>query len=295
MTTTATNLGNEIVEVLRNPRYRLTGIVEISRLSERDRSELLRRIKEYALPLLQQPEFANLQALGPRLITPAPDYGLDGQWGNYWDVEHYGKEGICAWIVSSMPPPELLVHLSQANRTVAPDGNSYLLRWHIARSLQALHARRDLPAVREWLAPIHKIWLPVPDPGRERWVCLEGEDRAPISQGNAFELDSACWQALTGDPLEYTLADAIGTAMAAAGMTGQCHTIRLGIARAHLRAARKAGLSRQQDLISYVTMMTLNGDALAESAAWTQAVAEASELKRPLADALQAPLSCQPR
>jgi hypothetical protein len=47
------------------------------------------------------------------------------------------------------------------------------------------------------------------------------------------------------------------------------------------------GLTNQDDLCDYVKLMALNGDALRDTPAWQQALRDARDQKRPLAEAVQ--------
>lgn len=268
-------------------RYQLTGIVETTRLPPSAPERLLSQFNNRVWPLLQQPEFNNLRSAGPWLCAPPPEATVHGKNDFFGILGKIAGDAVCGWIVSALPAPDLVAHLSQANRVIAPDGNNYMLRYHTEHSLRILHAHSDLPDIVEWLAPIHTWWVPAVRPKYEAWLPLAGADRAPGKCSFPLQLDQACWEALAGDSLSHRLADQLEASLAAAGQPATCYTIRLALAQQYLAQAREAGLTRQADLIGYVTCMVLHGDALTDSPAWQKALAETCDKPRPLADALQ--------
>jgi hypothetical protein len=267
--------------------YRLTGLVEMARLSEAERDKLVTYFKARGWPLLQQPQFANLQALGPWLFSSRPSSVVSGQGDFFHTLKQLAGDAVCGWLVSALPPAALATHLSQANIIAGPNGSHYMLRYYTGSALPALHARCDLPGIPEWLAPIHSWWVPVPHPRHEIWKRFAGYDRPDYQRRVPIVLDPACWAALAGDPLGYRLADQLKAPLAAAGRQANCHGTRLGLAQQYLAEARQLGLTNQDDLCDYVKLMALNGDALRDTPAWQQALRDARDQKRPLAEAVQ--------
>ncbi|MCW2271677.1 hypothetical protein D3C77_05930 [compost metagenome] len=268
-------------------RYRLTAIVEMARLPTSIREHLVNYASTSSWPLLQQPEFTQLQPIGPWLFAARPGATLHGQNDFYGTLGPIAGDAVCGWLISAMPPAQLVTHLSHANTVIAPDGGKYLLRYHTAHTLMTLHARRDLPGIATWLMPIHSWWIPATCSTHNEWQCVSGSDLIPDQHLPPIQLDLRCWDALAGDPLGYQLADLLEQPLAAKGIEDNGHITRLGLAQHHLAKARELGLNSQDDLIGYVTFKALQDDALSELPAWQTALKEALDQKRPFAEALQ--------
>lgn len=267
-------------------QYRLAAIVELGRLSEQGRERLASKCPGRLWSLLQQSDFKNLLSVSPCLCVPREGASLEGQWDFFWMLNELAMQGICGWIVSKLPAAALLEHLGQANIVRAADGHRYLLRYHTEHSLKVLHARRDLPDIAHWLAPIHSWWVPYPDHQKQSWQCLSGGDLPAGKRLSGLALDQACWHALSGEPLSQRLAEQLKSTLAASGMPARCHGVRLGLAQHHLAQARAAGLTRQADLITYVNCMAIHESTLKTCAAWQHALDQARANTRLLADAL---------
>lgn len=286
MTTIATELLTSLRE---SEHYRLSAIVEMARLTKDGREALTQASGQQRWPLLLQAQFSNLREIGPWLFTSRPGAPLAGQHDFFGRLNQLAGDAVCGWIVSALPPAELARHLSQANTVSAPDGGTYLLRYHTEHTLLCLHTRRDLPGVAQWLAPIKEWWFPAANPLRRTWQRLPGYDRPLSVPALSIELDQACWEALAGEPLSHCLANQLQAPLQVAGKES-CHGTRLGQVQLHLAKARELGLTDQADLIDYVTCMVLEGDALRNLPAWQEALQEARVEGRRLLDALQARL-----
>lgn len=285
-------MSNSFATELFNPlraseHYRLSAIVEMARLTLDEREALEDAFGQQRWPLLLQAHFSNLREIGPWLLAPRPGAPLAGQHDFFGSLNQLAGDAVCGWIVSALPPAELTRHLSHANIVSAPDGGSYLLRYHTEHTLICLHTRRDLPGVAQWLAPIKDWWFPAANPSCKTWQRLPGYDRPPLASALSIELDQACWEALAVEPLSHCLADQLQAPLHAAGKESG-YGIRLGLVQQHLAKARELGLTRQADLIDYVTCMALEGSALDNLAAWQAALQEARNTDRRLLDAFQA-------
>ncbi|WP_288376359.1 DUF4123 domain-containing protein [uncultured Pseudomonas sp.] len=267
--------------------YRLSAVLELSQLSTEQLESLAQREHGILCPLMQQDELSNLRPFGTGLYAANTDANLQNQSDLFWQLSEFAADAICGWIISSLPTAALATHLAQANTVRAPDGQRYLLRYHTEQCLRVLHARKDLPKIVEWFAPIHSWWVPYPDANEETWCCLMGGDRSATEELNDLTLDPACWEALAGDPLEHRLADQLKSSLAASGQAKQCHSVRLGRVRKYLAAAREAGFIEQQDLITYVTYSELLGDRLTLDPIWQAAMKESLEQRQPFAHRLQ--------
>ncbi|AZD84266.1 hypothetical protein C4K14_1425 [Pseudomonas chlororaphis subsp. aureofaciens] len=272
-------------ELRRFPGHRLTAIVEMALLDDVSRNHVKERCSGW--PLLQQQDFANLRDVGPWLFASAGQHTLQGQYDFFCDVTDNANDAICGWIISALSPLDLASHLSQAAIAQGPDGATYLLRFHTELAFSVLHARRDLPGISDWLAPVRSWWVVSPHPERKAWRHFSGYDKPILRSGTSIQLDQSCWEALAGDPLSYRLAEQLREPLNALGDRENCYGTRLGIVRELLAQAQSLGLSRQGDQIDYVTLMALQGKALAGTSVWTEALQEAKNLRRPLAQALQ--------
>ncbi|WP_421549562.1 DUF4123 domain-containing protein [Pseudomonas sp. QD4] len=282
MTPFAEGIVNELRPL---PTHRLTAIVEMARLEAAARQHVIERYAGW--PLLPQPEFAHLRDVGPWLFAASSESCLQGQYDFHCDLTECTSDAICGWLISALPPPDLAEHLSQATVAQGPDGAAYLLRFHTELAFPVLHARRDLPGIADWLAPIRSWWVVSPHPERKAWRHFAGYDKPSLRGVSTIELDASCWKALAGDPLSYRLAGQLLEPLTRSGMHENCHGTRLGLVRELLAQAHHLGLSRQSDKIDYVTLMALQGKSLQGSPIWNEALQEARDQGRPLAQALQ--------
>lgn len=272
-------------ELRRRPDHGLTTIIEMARLKADVRSQLVERFSGW--PLLLQRELENLREIGPWLFAPSAQNALQGQYDFLCNATDIAGDAICGWLSSAMSPPQLAEHLGHATTAKGPDGVTYLLRFHTEQAFPVLHARQDLPGIADWLAPVRSWWVVFPHQVRKSWKHFSGQGLATSCRSPAIELDQPCWEALAGDPLTYRLAEQLRIPLERKGEHENCHGTRIGLVHNLLAEADRIGLSRQDDRIDYVTLMALQGKALAGSAAWNDALQAAQTLREPLAQALQ--------
>lgn len=275
-------------------QYRLAAIIERSQLTPKSNDELVSLCQNRLWPLLQQREFSNLRMIGPCLAAPRDSATPQNQSDFFQYLSRLGGDAVCGWIVSSLPAAGLADHLAQANSVLAPDGQRYLLRYHTEKALRTLYGRMDLPDISEWVAPILNWWVPTPHAERVAWGCLKGHNRPAVRRVNGLKLDQACWDALAEDPLSHRLAEQLKQSMAVAGLPERCHVVRLGLAQKYLAQARQAGFVHQADLITYVTIKTLEGNQLTSTPAWQAAIDSALSQSQALSESLQRHLNRQP-
>lgn len=282
-----TPFSESVVNELRGlPDHRLTAIVEMSRLEAAAKTQLMDRCS--GSPLLRRRELENLRDIGPWLFaTHAQHNTLQAQYDFLCEAAEIAGDSICAWLTSAMPAPDLAEHLGQATTARGPDGATYLLRFHTELAFPVLHARRDLPGIADWLAPVRSWWIVYPHKERKAWKHFSGHNLADPLRAWAIQLDESCWEALAGDPLTYRLAEQLREPLERQGVHENCHGSRLGRVRDLLAQADRVGLSRQGDRIDYVTLMALQGKALEGTTVWSKALQEAKDLRAPLAQALQ--------
>lgn len=278
-----------VTELEKAPSYQLSAVVEMATLSPSAQRMFNRHYATYRWPLLQHPELANLQAISPWLFATRPDASVNAQYEFQGQLEHYGEDAVCGWIISTLAPNLLARHLSQAGVVVGPDGHSYLLRYHTAASLKVLNQRRDLPGVKQWLAPVHQWWVQQPsaNPTERVWAPVLGDDRPQFTPVPRLRLDQACWTALAGDPLSYRLAELLRDEPNLPRFEHACQGTRVGLIDLYLAQARKHGLLHEQDLITYVLVMARSGETFASTPGWQQALKATREHRTPLLEALR--------
>lgn len=276
---------NAYVKILRtSDHYRLSAIVEMANLPEARRESLTDFYNGRCWPLLRQAQFHNLRAVGPWLFGARPGSGVSAQYDFQSQLQQSAHGAVRSWIISALPPEQLVHHLSQANSVIGPDGHSYLLRYHTPEALLALSARPELQGVSEWLAPIHYWWALVAHPQSLAWQQITGGNQPQAIQVPPITLDEACWTSLAGDPLSYRLAEMLKHEPSLTQCTGS----RRGLIQYYLNQAREQGLSREDDLSTFVLLMSRNGKQLAKNQGWQDALATTCAEQSPLADNVQA-------
>lgn len=278
-----------VTDLRRSSAYRLSAIIEMANLTPAGRDMILQHFSTHRWPLLQQPRFANLQAAGPWLFAARPDGDVSAQHDFQWAINQCAENAVCGWIISALAPEQLAKHLSQAAVASGPDGHSYLLRFYTPTVLKVLNSRRDLPGVRQWFAPIDRWWFPEPtrNPKERLWRPVQGADHPEPLPVPPLHLDHSSWAALAGDPLSYRLAALLSKEKTTPIFDRACPGTRIGLIDLYLCQAREQGLMQDEDLITYVLMLARNGDSLAETSAWQQALSATREQQTALVDNLQ--------
>jgi hypothetical protein len=275
-------------QILRqSDHYRLSAIVEMACLTSAQREKLTSFYKGRCWPLLYQAQFHNLQAVGPWLFGARPGSAVAGQYDFQWQLEQGAPGAVSGWIISALPPEKLAQHLGQANVVFGVDGHSYMLRYHTAAALQVLSARRELPGVSEWLAPIHHWWAALAHPKLKLWQPITGANKPQITHVPPITLDEACWTALAGDPFSHQLAEVLKDEQSCPALATHCHGTRLGLIQHYLNQARENGLSHPSDLTTYVLMTARYGEQLGKTPAWQDALAATREQPSTLTDNVQ--------
>ncbi|EHK62837.1 DUF4123 domain-containing protein [Achromobacter arsenitoxydans] len=277
-----------IAQLRESSSYRLMAIVEMARLPEEERQKLRDQFPDSTHPLLSQDCFANIRDIGPWLFSSGPNADLQSQYDFHCRLTELAGDALCGWLVSAMAFATLAGHLSQAAIAQAPDGSAYMLRFHTEKALSILHARRDLPGIAQLLGPIRAWWVVEPHPAQKAWRQFLGDGRPQDYGAPQIRLDQACWDALTGDPLSYQLAEQLREPLAARVGPEDCHGTRLGRVSTLLAEARGHGLNDPADLSDYVTLIAQHGDRLRGASAWLAALDDARDGSKPLAVALKA-------
>lgn len=279
---------NAVVTALReSPRYRLSAIIEMARLSSAARGKLKEHYAERCWPLLQQEQFANLRDVGPWLFGARPGSEVSGQYDFLCNLGEAAGPEICGWITSALPPEQLARHLSHASMVSGTDGHPYMLRYHTPSAMRVLSARRDLPGITDFLAPIQYWWVPVVHPQTPRWCSIPGYDRPDADRPIILALDEACWEALAGDPLSHRIAEILKHEPSSPGLPEHGHSERLGLIQYYLNEGREQGLSREDDLITYVSLLARYGEKTTNTPGWPAALADACDNRSSFADGVQ--------
>lgn len=275
-----------VIQLHEAPSLRLTAIVEMARVPVPVRERLIERFSKAAYPILSQQYFANLQDIGPWLFSSGEFLSVDSQYDFHCTLVEIAGDVPCAWLLSALEPSRLANHLGQAATARAPDGNTYLLRFYSEHAFPVLHARHDLPGIAELMAPIHSWWALESDDQGNSWRHYGGHNRPDHYGIPRVQLDQACWDALTENPLCFQLSDLLREELAP-GNAANGYGIRLARVRRLLVEARESGLHRPADQKDYVIFMTRHGPDLRASPAWQAALAEARDGAQPLAQALK--------
>ncbi|MCY1358833.1 hypothetical protein D9M69_453770 [compost metagenome] len=253
-------------------------VVEIGLLPDAPRLRLLQSDRPKQ-PLMQQREFAPLQAIGPWLLDVS-----DLEFAEFLTLEPFrDTPALMGWIRTDCPLNKLSEHLGDALLAKDDTDTVYLLRSYLPTTLPLLHARTDA-AWRDWLfGPLHDWWLPQPDQG---WQCLTGLGLDAPADYQPIHLDSELWQALELDPLVYSLTGELER-HAPEVFTSPCHGDRLDQVKRAIEAGRDEGLLQRQDLSLFATLQLFDRQFPADWPKWPQTMALVREQGIPLAQAIR--------
>lgn len=253
-------------ELLAGPRRQLAVLIEVSQLPADARAGLEADAGLLRYPLLVQPEFDNLRALGPMLVTTPG--GAIGNLQCLADRTPWLRAGMTGWLSSAIPIEELALHLASANRLVCPQGESYLLRYHAPHVLEALHGMQNTWS-QAFFAPLVSWWALQSGGGWRRYAGAANPRSATL-----FPLrpDEALWKALLAeDPEPHALASMLGKLDPPVFPTA-CPGERLQRVQALLKEADAHGLQRTQDRQDYGLLRLRAGDAALDSGRLVRAI-----------------------
>lgn len=265
----------------------LMALIDMAMLTPAQREQVTARFEGLLHPLLLDPDYATLQPLGAMLAgtgesSPA---GFDTLIAK---ASGYGTDVIQAWVTSLWPPDMLAGHLSHATFAQGGEGERYLLRYYDPLVLPVLH-RAASPAWVGWFfAPFLSWWFAGATPEHPRWSRIPGGARLPQPSPPALTLTDALWEALVSDPLPHQLLHTLEQE-APAVFASDCRGVRLTQIEAQLDAARQHGLSRHEDLTTYVLVgLSIPAARLAADRDWQDAVKRAVADQVPLSQSLAA-------
>lgn len=266
------------VDLVEHPQSRLTLLIEPGLLSPTQREQLQANSKVSLHPLLVQPEFDNLREHGPALVAwqgPGRDT-LDDLEPLDSLAQHELQPALSGWLVSACPPQQLVQHLAQANRMMGPDGDDYLLRYHVPHVLDAL-SRRDDAWSQAFFAPLVVWWWRVPSPqdNRAAWRSHRGLGRPQPVALPPLHPDPALWSALLGDELETHLVLHSLEQFTPSVFAADCPGERLSQVARLLEQAGVHGLTREEDRLDYVWWCLTQPAAPERLPQWSQALADA--------------------
>ncbi|MBU8976077.1 DUF4123 domain-containing protein [Lysobacter sp. MMG2] len=266
------------VDLVEHPQSRPALLIEAGVLSPPQCEQLHANPKVSLHPLLTQPEYTNLREHGPMLVA------WDARGGDNLDelealnslARHALQPALCGWLVSTCPPEQLAQHLAQANRMMGPDGDDYLLRYHVPHVLDAL-SRRDVAWSQAFFAPLVVWWWRVPSPqdNRAAWRSHRGLARPQPVTLPPLHPDPALWSALLGDDLEAHLILHSLEQFTPSVFAVDCPGERLSQVAHLLSQVSVHGLTREEDRFDYVLWCLTQPAAPERLPRWPQALAAA--------------------
>ncbi len=254
-------------------------IVEVGLLDDAARLQVLQS-NVLKLPLMQQPEFADLREFGPWL--------LDCSSLGFQDVLTLGgadgSAALMGWISTHCPLHVLAEHLSDALLATDESGQVYLLRSYIPAVLVQLHQRSEAPWHLWLFGPPHEWWVPGAENG---WRAMRGEGLASPGEYQPITLDEPLWQLFELDPLAYSLTSELEN-NAVEVFSSTCHGERLGQVQKALDAARREGLQQPEDLSLFATLQLFDSQFPTNLPNWPQVRLRVIEQRLPLGHVLKA-------
>ncbi|MFK1566643.1 DUF4123 domain-containing protein [Pseudomonas aeruginosa] len=278
-------LSQELHEAVNaQPRY-LTALIDMARVPPEQRQELEMQLAAHAHPLLLAPGLEALQPLGAMLIGEPGD-GLAQSEAVLARVQKHCAEHVQAWITSVMPAPELTLHLGGATYALGPARERYLLRYYDPLVTPVLHQQADRDWVSWFFAPVLSWWFPGTKQQEPTWYRIRGQGHRPATNAPPLHITDDLWQALESDPLPHRLLRTL-EAQCPQLFTSDCSGVRLSVVQAQLDAARQRGLTRHEDLTTYVMVgLAQPWDDLATDRRWRLALERAVTGIQPLHESL---------
>lgn len=244
-------LSQEIYEGDRSqPRY-LTALVDMALVPEAQRQGIAGHAACDVHPLLLDAELDAVKPLGPMLI------GESGSGARQYEAVLSRVGARCApfvlaWISSVLPTPALAQHLNGATYAYGESNERYLLRYYDPLVTPLLFAHADREWVSWFFGPVMSWWFLDATQDSSLWRRIRGAGRSGgVKPAQPLRLNAALWQALESDPLPHRLLRALEEQSPHA-FESTCSGVRLAQVEAQLNAARQSGLTRHEDLTTYV-------------------------------------------
>ena len=252
--------------------FHLALLLEPSRLPP-ERWETLRSNERYAvIPLLTQPEFANLAEIAPVLLSHACK-GTDGIHA-LSSLARTIRPALCGWLTSRLPSTEIAAHLARANVMHAPDGDAYLFRWHAPHATEALFKARDAWS-HAFFGPLISWWSLTPDPDVDRWRHYPGSALTALPDLRPLRAQDPLWTALTEQNAEPYRVLSNLERLEPPVFDTDCPGQRLGQVGQLLAQAREQGFVHTQDRQDYALLRLRGGDSLERDPRWHAALRRA--------------------
>jgi len=279
-------LNLEIHEGDRSQPRHLSALIDMALVPEDQRQAIAAHFAANVHPLLRDPELAALQPLGAMLVSAA------GSGPGQYDavLSRVGtrcESFVQAWIASVLPAEQLALHLSEATYALGASQERYLLRYYDPLVTPVLYVHADRAWVSWFFGPVLSWWFADATQQTSRWRRIRGGGRGVGAIApQALHLNDALWQALESDPLPHRLLRTL-EAQAPHVFESHCGGIRLAQVEAQLNDARQVGLTRHEDLTTYVLVgMTHSWSQKTADARWQAALDRAVAGGEPLHESL---------
>ncbi|MDR2625787.1 MAG: DUF4123 domain-containing protein [Zoogloeaceae bacterium] len=258
----------------------LAAIIDVGRLSEEERGKVQRKLKKFQQQfLLAEPELQELAPVGAILVSCLPRDPLQ----HFQLLDDFCADSpdiISAWIASALPPQRMAEHLRQSTLAWDAQKRRYLLRYYDPLITPVLYRVSPVEWVRWFFGPMIAWWYAVATPEGECWSRLKGGAWLAETKPVPLVLTEELWEALMRDPLPYRLLHGLEE-IAPEVFAGECYGVRLTRIEGLLEDARQRGLTKQNDLITYV-MACARHPERHEDLRWQSAVQSAAAGLRPL-------------
>lgn len=279
-------LNQEIHEGGRAQPCYLTALIDMALVPEDQRKTIVEHIADDAHVLLLEPELAVLKPLGPMLV------GADGSGPAQYEtvLSKVGTRSapyVRAWISSVFSPQQLALHLSGATYALGESNERYLLRYFDPLVTPLLYAHADREWVSWFFGPVLSWWFPDATQDSSLWRRIRGAGRSGgLRPAQPLRLSAALWQALESDPLPHRLLQTLEK-QAPHVFESTCSGVRLAQVEAQLSAGRRSGLTRHEDLMTYVMVgMTRPWSRCVMDRRWQEALDRAVAGVEPLHESL---------
>jgi hypothetical protein len=262
-------------------RY-LYAIVDMGRLPDARREETYRRLEALdVFPLLVDPAYEILKPhaahrVAHRRADAAQNLTL------LKELIDCTSDTVSAWIVCKLPPAHMARHLSQGSFAHDKNSKRYLLRYYDPLVTPILYRLAKVQWTRWFFGPMVSWWYPLTTPDGDTWRRLGGG--ALVSPQDAKKyisekpvplvLSEELWEALAGDPLPYRLANTLAETNPEF-FESECYGVRVAQIEELLAAARRLGITQQNDLTTYVWAALKHPDLPADPR-WQNAVRHAA-------------------
>jgi hypothetical protein len=183
---------------------------------------------------------------------------------------------LSAWIISALPPPELIRHFKGAAFAYGESDKRFLLRYYaplVTPVLRQLAGRKWV----DWFSrPLAAWWYPVATPTRETWSRIEGGGQTAVPEKIKLLLTDKLMEGLANDPFTLRLLNFAQDQLVPSVFSSACYGVRLAQIEEMLETAQKQhGLKSKDDLTTYVLTL-LDNPGIAREKNWQEALRRAA-------------------